>query len=149
MEWNDLPWKFEAGTSNIEGGIAFGTAIDYLQKIGMRKIREHEKEITKYALEALSQIKDVKVFGPRASEIEKRGGVVAFSIDGIHPHDVSQIFDSEGIAIRAGHHCAMPLVTERIGQPALSRLSFYIYNKKEEVDKAVQAIEKVKKIFNR
>jgi cysteine desulfurase/selenocysteine lyase len=147
--WNELPWKFEAGTPNIEGGIAFSAAIDYLNGLGMAKVREHEKQITKYALEALQKVKGVTIYGPEEKDMERRGGVVSFALEGIHPHDVAQIFDSEGIAIRAGHHCAMPLVTQRLGQPAVSRLSFYIYNSEGEVDKAVSAIGKVKKLFNR
>lgn len=146
-ERNDLPWKFEAGTPNIEGGIAFTAAVDYLEKIGMDRIREHEKQITKYALESLQKVKGVKIYGPGADEMERRGGVVSFSLNGIHPHDVSQILGDEGIAIRAGHHCAMPLVTEVIKEAALSRFSFYIYNKEAEVDKAIRALKKVKKMF--
>jgi cysteine desulfurase/selenocysteine lyase len=145
--WNDLPWKFEAGTANIADGIAFGSAIDYLNRIGMGKIRAHEIKVTSYALEALAGTRGVTVYGPSAKEIEMRGGVIAFGVEKVHPHDVAQIFDSEGIAIRAGHHCAMPLVTERLKQASLSRMSFYVYNKESEVDKAVSAIEKVKKIF--
>ena len=147
--WNDLPWKFEAGTPNIEGGIALGTAIDYLTGLGMERIRNHEKQITSYALDVLQKVKGVTIYGPEAKERERRGGVISFALEGIHPHDVAQVFDSEGIAIRAGHHCAMPLVTERIGQPAVSRLSFYLYNNEGEVDKAMAAIAKVKKLFNR
>jgi cysteine desulfurase/selenocysteine lyase len=145
--WNDLPWKFEAGTSNIADGIAFGTAIDYLNTVGMHNIRAHEKKITKYALDELDGLDGVTTYGYGAKDIGKRGGVIAFAIDGVHPHDVAQIFDSEGIAIRAGHHCAMPLVTERLKQVALSRLSFYLYNRESEVDSAIAAIRKVKKIF--
>ncbi len=147
--WNELPWKFEAGTPNIEGGIVLGTALDYLDRLGMQNVRDHEKQITKYALEALQEVKGVTIYGPEAGDIERRGGVISFALDGIHPHDVAQIFDSEGIAIRAGHHCAMPLVVQRLGQPAVSRLSFYIYNNEKEVDKAIAAIGKVKKLFNR
>jgi cysteine desulfurase/selenocysteine lyase len=145
--WNDLPWKFEAGTANIADGIAFGAAIDYLNGLGMERIRGHEKRLTRYALERLSEVKGVKFYGPGIKELESKGGVVAFAVGNIHPHDVAQIFDSEGIAIRAGHHCAMPLVTQRLNQAALSRISFYIYNKESEIDAAVNAIEKVKKIF--
>jgi len=144
---NDLPWKFEAGTSNIEGGIALGTAVDYLSRIGMRTIREHEKKVTKYAMESMAGIKNVIVFGCRAGETDKRGGVVSFSIKGVHPHDVASIFDRDGIAIRAGHHCAMPLVTGVLGEGALSRMSFYIYNDERDIDKAVAAIGNVKRIF--
>ena len=145
--WNELPWKFEAGTSNIADGIGFGAAIDYLNGVGMQNIAEHEKRLTKYALDRLAEIDGVTVYGYGAKNIDKRGGVITFSVGGVHPHDVAQIFDSEGIAIRAGHHCAMPLVTERLKQPALSRLSFYLYNKESEIDAAVAAIHKVKKIF--
>ena len=145
--WNDPPWKFEAGTPNIAGGIGFGAAIDYLESIGMKAIRDHEKRITLYALRKLSEIKGVKLYGLGEKQIDQRGGVISFNIGNIHPHDVAQIFDSEGVAIRAGHHCAMPLVTQRLGVPAVSRVSFYLYNKESEVDVAVKAIEKVKKIF--
>jgi cysteine desulfurase/selenocysteine lyase len=145
--WNDLPWKFEAGTANIADGIAFGAAIDYLNGIGMNKIREHEKRLSKYTLEKLEKIKGVKIYGPGLDDLDNRGGVVAFAIGSIHPHDVAQIFDSEGIAIRAGHHCAMPLVTQKLNQAALSRMSFYLYNKESEIDAAIAAIGKVKKIF--
>lgn len=144
---NDLPWKFEAGTSNIEGGIALGVAIDYLQKIGLDKIRTHEKQVTKYALDELSKIKNVKTFGCGADELDKRGAVVSFSIKGVHPHDVASIFDRDAIAIRAGHHCAMPLVTGVLGEGAVSRMSFYLYNDESDIDKAVKAIDNVKKIF--
>ena len=147
--WNDLPWRFEAGTSNIADGIGWGAAVDYLAGLGMKNVREHEKEITKYALEKLAETKGVRIFGLGAKDVEHRGGVIAFSINGIHPHDVAQIFDSEGIAIRAGHHCAMPLVRETLGENALSRMSFYVYNNTEEVDRALEAIEKAKKLFNR
>ncbi|HUY70411.1 MAG TPA: cysteine desulfurase [Candidatus Baltobacteraceae bacterium] len=146
-EWNDLPWKFEAGTSDIAGGIGFAAAIDYLSAIGMDNVRNHEMKITKYAIERLSQVGGVKIFGLGQNGIERRCGVVSFKLNGVHPHDVAQIFDSEGIAIRAGHHCAMPLVTETLGEGALSRLSFYIYNKESEVDVAIDAIETVKKTF--
>lgn len=145
--WNDLPWKFEAGTANISGGIGLGAAVDYLSALGMDNIRQHEKQITRYAIEELSKIKGVTIYGPGIKDIDERGGVVSFAVDGIHPHDISQIFDSEGIAIRSGHHCAMPLVTKTLGQPALARMSFYIYNHESDVDKAVEAITKAKKIF--
>jgi len=143
--WNDLPWRFEAGTPNIEGGIGLGAAIDYLNRIGMGSIRRHEMHVTKYALETLDGIKGVRVFGTR--DMNKRGGVIAFAMDGVHPHDIASIFDSEGIAIRAGQHCAMPLVTQVLKEDAVARISFYIYNSEEDVDEAAKAIEKVKKIF--
>lgn len=144
--WNELPWKFEAGTSDIAGGIGFGAAIDYLDSVGMAKIRSHEMELTFHAMKEMEGIRGITMYGP--SDAGKRGGVVSFSIEGVHPHDVAQVFDSEGIAIRAGHHCAMPLVRQRLGVPALSRMSFYLYNTKEEIDFAVGAIGKVKKVFN-
>jgi cysteine desulfurase/selenocysteine lyase len=147
--WNDLPWKFEAGTSDIAGGIGFGAAIDYLSRIGIDNIRRHEKSLTKYALERIDGIKGVRIFGPSAKDLDKRGGVVAFSVEGVHPHDVAQIFDSEGIAIRAGQHCAMPLVTQTLNVNALSRISFYLYSKESEVDRAVEAVHKVRKVFRK
>ncbi len=145
--WNDLPWKFEAGTSNIEGGIGLGAAIDYLKRIGMQNIHEHEKALTEYALKRMSEIRNVEVYGYGLEKLEKRSGVISFSIKGVHPHDIAQIFDSEGIAIRAGHHCAMPLVKKLISNGSVARMSFYLYNTKEEVDKAIDAIIKVKKMF--
>ncbi len=144
---NDLPWKFEAGTSNIEGGIVFGTAIDYLNRIGMARIRDHEVKLTRYALDAIEGVRGIKVYGCPKSEPEKRGGVISFSINKVHPHDVASIFDRNGIAIRAGHHCAMPLVTGVLGQGAVSRVSFYIYNDERDVDRAVEAIGDVKRVF--
>lgn len=147
--WNTLPWKFEAGTSNIAGGIGLGAAVDYLSKVGMDTIRNHEKELTSYALDRLAGIDGINVFGLGADAVERRGGVISFSVEGIHPHDVAQVFDSEGIAIRAGHHCAMPLVKETLGESALSRMSFYIYNSKSDIDAAVEAIDKLKKLFKR
>ena len=140
---NELPYKFEAGTPAIAEVIGFGAAVDYLSQIGMDSIAEHEKEITRYTMECLSNLKWVQVIGPT---LEFKGGVVSFLVDGIHPHDVAQVLDSEGIAIRAGHHCAMPL-HQKLGIPASSRASFYLYNTKEEVDKLVIALNKVRQIF--
>ena len=144
---NDLPWKFEAGTSNIEGGIGLSAALDYLNRLGMENVRRHEIELTEYALSRLESVRNVSVFGLGRSQIKSRGGVISFEVDKVHPHDVASIFDSEGIAIRAGHHCAMPLVANILNEAAVARMSFYIYNTKAEVDKAVDAIAKVKKIF--
>ena len=141
-KWNDLPWRFEAGTPNIADVIGFGAAIDYLNKLGMDNVRKHETEITKYAVNELSSIKEVKLYGP----LTERGAVVSFEVKGIHPHDMATILDSEGIAIRSGHMCAQPLM-ERLNVPALSRASFYIYNEKKDVDSLVKGIEKAKKIF--
>jgi len=140
---NSLPHKFEAGTPAIAEAVGFGAAVDYLTKIGMDDISAHEHEITEYALERLEEIPGVKVFGPSA---DKKGGVASFTLEGVHPHDVAQILDRDGIAVRAGHHCAQPL-HEKFGIPATSRASFYLYNTKEEVDLLVNGIYKVKELF--
>jgi len=140
---NSIPYKFEAGTPAIAEAVGFGAAVDYLTKIGMTNIAAHEHEITEYALERLEEIPGVKVFGPSA---DKKGGVASFTLDGVHPHDVAQILDRDGIAVRAGHHCAQPL-HEKFGIPATTRASFYLYNTKEEVDLLVNGIYKVKKMF--
>src|SRR3989344_3172624 len=140
----DLPHKFEAGTQNIAGAIALGAAIDYIKNIGMEIIRVHEIELTKYALEKLSKIKDLEIYGPK--DAEQKVGVVAFNIKGAHPHDVAQILDSEGIAIRSGHACAMPLM-QRLGVESVCRASFYIYNDKKDVDALVNGLEKVKEVL--
>jgi cysteine desulfurase/selenocysteine lyase len=140
---NSLPHKFEAGTPAIAEAVGFGAAVDYLNKIGMENIAVHEHEIIDYALERLEEIPGVKLFGPSS---DKKGGVASFTLDGVHPHDVAQILDRDGIAVRAGHHCAQPL-HEKFGIPATSRASFYLYNTKEEVDLLVDGIYKVKKMF--
>ena len=140
---NTLPHKFEAGTPAIAEAVGLGAAVDYLSSLGMDAISEHEHQITEYALERLEEIPGVKVFGPSA---DKKGGVASFTFDGVHPHDVAQILDRDGIAIRAGHHCAQPL-HERFGLPATSRASFYLYNTKDEVDLLVNGIYKVKELF--
>jgi cysteine desulfurase/selenocysteine lyase len=140
---NEIPHKFEAGTPSIAEAIGFGAAVDYLSSLGMQYVIEHEKEITAYAMERLSEVSGLRVIGPAA---EKRGGVVAFEMDGIHPHDVAQILDSVGVAVRAGHHCAMPL-HDRYNLPATTRASFYIYTTKNEIDTLIEGIEKVKKVF--
>ena len=135
--WNDLPWKFEAGTPNIADLIGLGTAIDYLESLGMDEIREHEMALTGYALEQFDRLNDIKVFGPK--DLSKRGGVISFHSDDVHPHDMGTMLDREGIAIRTGHHCAMPL-TRKLSVAATARASFYIYNTEEEVDKLTSAI---------
>jgi cysteine desulfurase/selenocysteine lyase len=140
---NTLPHKFEAGTPAIAEAIGFGAAVDYLSALGMDVIAAHEHEITEYALERLEEVPGVQLFGPGA---DKKGGVAAFTLDGVHPHDVAQILDKDGIAVRAGHHCAQPL-HEKFGIPATSRASFYLYNTKEEVDLLVNGIYKVKELF--
>ena len=140
---NTLPHKFEAGTPAIAEAVGFGVAVDYLSSLGMDAVAAHEHEITEYALERLEEVPGVKLFGPSA---DKKGGVAAFTLDGVHPHDVAQILDRDGIAVRAGHHCAQPL-HEKFGIPATSRASFYLYNTKDEVDMLVNGIYKVKEIF--
>jgi len=140
---NTLPHKFEAGTPAIAEAVGFGVAVDYLTNLGMDNIAAHEHEITEYALERLEEIPGVKLFGPSA---DKKGGVASFTLEGVHPHDVAQILDRDGIAVRAGHHCAQPL-HEKFGIPATSRASFYLYNTKEEVDLLVNGIYTVKKMF--
>jgi len=142
--WNDLPYKFEAGTPNIADVVGFGAAIDYLTKIGMDNIRQHEVDLTKYAIEKLSGVKGLHIYGTK--DISKRGGVISFNFADVHPHDVAQIIDEEGIAIRSGHHCAQVLM-ERLNVAATSRASFYIYNTKEEIDKLVDSLNKVARIF--
>ena len=142
--WNDLPYKFEAGTPNIADVVGFGAAIDYLTKIGMDNIREHEVELTKYAIEKLSEVKGIHLYGTK--DISKHGGVISFNFADVHPHDVAQIVDGEGIAVRSGHHCAQVLM-ERLNVAATSRVSFYIYNTKKEIDILVNALNKVAKVF--
>ncbi len=146
--WNEIPWKFEAGTPNIEGAIGFGEAMDYLQRIGMENIKQHETKLTEYALGRIEEIKDVKTFGPSTAGTKNRGGIISFAIKGVHPHDIATVFNNEAIAIRAGHHCAMPLVTAILKLPAVSRISFYLYNKMSEIDYAMDAIKKTKDIFH-
>ena len=140
---NSIPHKFEAGTPAIAEAVGFSAAVAYLAKIGMEAVAAHEQEMITYALERLEEIPGVKVFGPSA---EKKGGVAAFTLEGVHPHDVAQILDRSGVAVRAGHHCAQPL-HERFGITATTRASFYLYSLKEEVDKLVDGIYEVKKIF--
>lgn len=142
--FNELPWKFEAGTPNVGGAVGLGAAVDYLTEIGLKNIRDHEATLTQSALASLSKIKGLKIYGP--STAEERGGVISFSVDGIHPHDLATALDQEGIAIRSGHHCAMPL-HNRLGLIASARASFYLYNTKEEIDRLVGGIEKTIKIF--
>jgi len=139
--WNTLPWKFEAGTPNISGGIGFGAAVKYIKKIGIDNIENHEKNIVKYAYDKLNEMDNVEIYGP-----EKRSGLISFNLKGIHAHDVSSILDESGIAIRGGHHCCMPLM-EHLGIAGNARASFYIYNNEEDVDILVKGLEEVKRIF--
>ncbi len=143
-KWNELPWKFEAGTPAIAEGIGLGAAVDYLNALGMENVRAHERELTAYALEKIGHVDGIQIIGPL--DADQRGGTVAFAVPGVHPHDVAQILDREGIAVRAGHHCAMPL-HERYGLPATTRASFYVYNVPDEIDKLVEMLGKVREIF--
>jgi cysteine desulfurase/selenocysteine lyase len=143
-KYNDLPYKFEGGTPNIADVIGFGAAIDYLNKIGMDKVREHEMDVTNYAIEAIAGVKGVSIYGP--SNPNHRGGVVSFNIGDIHPHDLATIMNDHGIAIRSGHHCAQVLM-ERLDVAATSRASFYIYNTKEEVDTFINALDQARRLF--
>ena len=142
--YNDLPYRFEGGTPNIAGVIGFGAALDYLNRIGMNRVRDHEIDITKYAMSALADIKDVILYGPL--DVNDRGGVISFNIADIHPHDLATIMNERGVAIRSGHHCAQVLM-ERLDVPATSRASFYIYNTKEEVDIFIDALHNARRIF--
>ncbi len=146
--WNEVPYKFEAGTPNVAHGIGLGAAVDYLDNLGMEEVHAHEQALAAYALERLAEVPNLRIYGPPAAE---RGGVVTFNLlrDGellIHPHDLASILDREGIAIRAGHHCAQPLM-EHYGVPATARASFYIYNTEEEVDKLAEALRKAQRLF--
>jgi cysteine desulfurase/selenocysteine lyase len=141
--WNDLPWKFEAGTPNIADVIAFGSAIDYLNELGMDNVRQHEAEITAYALDRMATIPDIILYGPDASQ---RGGVVSFNIPHLHPHDIGTVLDTHGVAIRSGHHCTQPLM-RCLGISGTARASFYVYNTPEEVDALVSAVNAARDYF--
>ncbi|MGZ4241785.1 MAG: cysteine desulfurase [Actinomycetota bacterium] len=144
--YNEIPYKFEAGTPNIAQSIGLGAAVDYLNDLGMEDVRRHEIQIVTYALDELSKIEGLRVFGP--ADPAARGGVVSFWMDDLHPHDLATIVDTEGIAIRAGHHCAQPLMRV-LGVPATSRASFYVYNTNEDVDALVAALGKARETFAR
>ena len=143
--WKELPWKFEAGTPNIAGAIALGTAVDYLSALGMENVHAYEQELVDYVLPKLQAIEGLTVYGPEDSG--KHAGVIAFNINGLHPHDVATALDYEGVAVRAGHHCAQPLINY-LGISSAARASFYIYNTKEDCDKLVEAILATKEFFN-
>jgi len=144
--WNEVPWKFEAGTPNIAGVIAFGEALTYLSRLGMEQVRAHEIALTAYALKRLSSLDRIAVYGPR--DAAARGAAVSFNLEGLHPHDVGTVLDMEGVAIRAGHHCAKPLM-RRLGVAATARASFYLYNTQDEVDQLVDALGVARKFFDR
>ena len=139
--WNELPYKFEAGTPAIAEAVGFGAAVDYVTEVGLESIEDHEHELLAYALEKLGEIDDVICYGPPP---ERRAGIVSFNVGNIHPHDVAQVLDWEGVAVRAGHHCTQPLMT-RLGVAATTRASFYLYTIPDEIDRLVAGIEKVKK----
>ena len=141
--WNELPYKFEAGTPAIVEVVGLGTAIDYLEGIGFDAISAHEHELTAYALERLGELSWVRIFGP---PLDRRAGIVSFEVEGVHPHDVAQILDRHGVAIRAGHHCTQPLM-RRLGVPATNRASFYLYTIPEEIDQLVEGLHGVRKVF--
>jgi cysteine desulfurase/selenocysteine lyase len=141
--WNEIPYKFEAGTMNIAQAVGMGAAIEYLEALGRDSIRAHEKELTKYALSRLAET-GATIYGP--GDVEERGGVVSFNLEEVHPHDMATIVDQEGVCIRAGHHCAQPLM-RKLGVPATARASFYVYNSTDDVDVLVEALEKAKGWF--
>jgi len=141
--WAELPHKFEAGTPPVAEAVALGAAIDYLEGIGLDAIAAHEHELTAYALERLSELPGVTLYGP---PLERRSGIVSFNLAGIHPHDVAQILDAEGVCVRAGHHCNQPLM-HKLGVAATSRASFYLYSLPEEIDRLVVGIERAQKVF--
>ncbi len=144
VRWNDVPLKFEAGTPAFVEAVGLGAAVDYLTSLDMRAVRAHERAITSYALERLSEVSGVRVFGP--TDADHRGGVVTFTLDRVHPHDLASLLDRDGIAIRAGHHCAQPL-HQRLGVNATARASFYVYTLPEEVDALVASLERVKSVL--
>jgi cysteine desulfurase/selenocysteine lyase len=143
--WNELPWKFEAGTMCIAEAIGLGAAVQWLQRVGMERVFAHDRELAAYAMARLGEVKGVKLLGPAA---EKRGGVVAFTVDGVHPHDVATVLDRDGICVRAGHHCAMPL-HDALGIPASVRASFHCYSLREDVDALVAGLHHVQQLFAR
>jgi cysteine desulfurase / selenocysteine lyase len=141
--WGELPHKFEAGTSPIAEAVGFGAAVDYLNAIGLDAIEQHEHELVSYALERLGEVPGILLYGPPA---DRRAGIVSFNMDGVHPHDVAQVLDWEGVAIRAGHHCCQPLM-QRLGVAATNRASFYLYTVPEEIDRLAEGLHRVRKVF--
>jgi cysteine desulfurase/selenocysteine lyase len=142
--WNELPWKFEAGTSPIAEAVGLDAAVAYLRGIGMDTVRAHESELTAYALERLPEIPGLTIFGP--TDLDKRGGAISFAVDGLHAHDVAELLGRENVCIRAGHHCAQPLM-RHLGVPATARASFHVYNRREDVDKLIDALHQARKVF--
>lgn len=142
--WADLPAKFEGGTPIIAGAVGLGAAIDYLENIGFDAIAQHERELVQYALDEMQKIEGLEIYGPK--EAEKRAGLVTFNLKEVHPHDLATVLDMSGIAIRAGHHCAQPLM-KWLDVSATARASFYIYNTKEDVDRLVEGLRMAKEYF--
>jgi cysteine desulfurase/selenocysteine lyase len=142
--WNDIPWRFEAGTPNVAEAVGLGAAVDFLEALGMDRVRAAEADLTAYALKRLGEVQGLRVYGP--AELEHRGGVLSFTLGSIHPHDVAQVLDEEGIAVRAGHHCTMPL-HRRLGVQATTRASFSVYTTVDEVDALVAGLEKTVRFF--
>jgi cysteine desulfurase/selenocysteine lyase len=140
---NELPWKFEAGTPKVAEAIGLGAAVDYLNALGIEAVHAHEQAITHYALESLNEIPGLTILGPTGAG---RGGLAAFTLEGIHPHDIAEILDKDGIAIRAGHHCAMPL-HHRLGVTASARASFYVHTTPAEIDKLSAALHRARSVF--
>ncbi|UTE77108.1 cysteine desulfurase [Rossellomorea sp. KS-H15a] len=143
--WKELPWKFEGGTPIIAGAIGLGAAIDFLEQVGLHNIEEHEHKLAAYALDKMNEVEGMTIFGP--SDPGQRAGLVTFNIDDVHPHDVATVLDAEGIAVRAGHHCAQPLM-KWLNVSATARASFYLYNTEEDIDKLVAGLVKTKEFFS-
>lgn len=142
--WNELPWKFEAGTPSVADGIGLGAAASYLTEIGMGAVYRHERELLEYGLDQLLSLEGITVYGP--NEAEKRLAVISFNVEGVHPHDLAGVLDSDGIAVRSGHHCAQPLM-KRLGMDNTARASFYIYNTRDEIDRLVEGVERAQQLF--
>jgi cysteine desulfurase / selenocysteine lyase len=143
--WNELPWKFEAGTSAIAESIGLGAAIDYLAAVGMERVRAHERDLAAYALERLPEVDGLTLYGPPSAD--RRGGVVPFTLEGMHPHDIAELCDREAVCVRAGHHCAQPLM-RCLGVGATARASFHVYNAREDVDRLMHALGKAREVFD-
>jgi cysteine desulfurase/selenocysteine lyase len=141
--WNEVPWKFEAGTPNIAQVIGLGASIDYIENVGIDMIHQHEQELLHYGLEILSQNENITLYG----KANKRGGVIPFNVKNIHPHDLAKFLDTDGICIRAGHHCAQPIMN-KLGISATARASFYLYNTKEDIESLAESIKKTVGIFS-
>ncbi|MEA2497241.1 MAG: cysteine desulfurase / selenocysteine lyase [Thermoleophilaceae bacterium] len=142
--WNELPWKYEAGTSAIAEAVGLDAAVKYLSTIGMSTVRAHEAELTAFALERLPEVPGLNLYGP--TDLDKRGGTVSFTVDGLHPHDLAELLGRENVCIRAGHHCAQPLM-RHLGVPATARASFHVYNSRQDIDRLIDALHTARKVF--